>query len=364
MNHPQSYIVSTRHLRIRNKYFHEKFMPFFKHATGPVSPVKKTYDIAGKTICMNFYSEKLLEKMSRALTHIEKNSTDNPDLSICILDSMSTDSPLDIPLIDDVEYTYPREINAKAVNSDSFLGIYLHDEGTLNLYDENNHTAYFWIHDADCLPYRLSASPFRLILNWFLSKEDVHLMHGAVVGLNGKSILISAKGGTGKSTTALSCFFSGMSYLGDDYVTVQSGDAITTHSIYNSTKLYPQSFYETFPALKDKIWNENSTDRENEKVMVFLSELFPQKVIKTASLYAIMIPVIKNVEETKIVPASKIQTMISIMPATLFQLSLLKSDKMAQLKSIVERTPCYYVELGSDIKGVGQTIKAFISNEQ
>lgn len=363
MNDLQSYIVTTRNLRIKKKYLHEIFLPFFKKVTGSVSPVQKTYDIAGKTICLNFYSGKLLERMSRAFTHIEKDSKDHPDLTICILDSSSTARRLEVPQIDDEQYTYPREINAKTTNSDSFLGIYLHDEGTLNLYDEESDTAYFWILNADSLPYRLSASPFRLILNWFLSKESVHLMHGAVVSLNGKSILISAKGGTGKSTTALSCFFAGMSYLGDDYVTVKSGDVITTHSIYNSTKLYPQSFYDTFPALKDKIWNENGTDKENEKVTVFLSELFPDKVIKTASLCAIMIPVIKNVEETSIVPAGKIQTMISMVPATLFQLSLLKSDKMAELKSIVERTPCYYVELGSNIKKVGETIKAFISNE-
>ena len=77
-----------------------------------------------------------------------------------------------------------------------------------------------------------------------------------------------------------------------------------------------------------------------------------------------MIPVIKNVEETKIVPASKVQTMVSMIPATLFQLSLSKSDKMSELRSIVERTPCYFLELGYDLKRVAETIKLFLSNEQ
>jgi hypothetical protein len=285
-------------------------------------------------------------------------------LTICIWDSVSTNTHLVPPQVDDPEYTYPREVHAKTINPDSFLGIFLHREDTLNLYDEKNNTAYFWIHNGDCLPYRLSASPLRLILNWFLSKDGVHLLHGAVVSLNGKSILITAKGGTGKSTTALSCFFSGMSYLGDDYVTIKFGDVITTHSIFNSIKLFPQSFHDTFPALKDKIWNENGTDIENEKVTVFLSELYPQKVVKTASLHAIMIPMIKNIEETRIVPASKIQTMVSMVPATLFQLSMTKSNTVAELKSVVERTPCYFLELGSDINGVGETIKSFLSNER
>jgi len=99
-------------------------------------------------------------------------------------------------------------------------------------------------------------------------------------------------------------------------------------------------------------------------VVVFLSELYPRQVIKTAPLHAIMIPVIKDFQETKIIPASKIQTMVSMMPTTLFQLSLMRSNKIAGLRSVVERTPCYFLELGSDINGVGETIKSFLSNER
>ncbi|PKN53584.1 MAG: hypothetical protein CVU55_00220 [Deltaproteobacteria bacterium HGW-Deltaproteobacteria-13] len=364
MNSLPSHIVTNKHLRITKKYFQQEVSPVFNEIISSISPVKRTYDIAGKTICMNFYSEKLLGRMSRAFAHIEKDLPGSPDLTICLWDSVSTKTHLASPWVNDAEYTYPREVNARMINHDSFLGIYLHGEETLNLYDEKNNTAYFWIYDGDSLPYRLSASPLRSILNWFLSKEGVHLMHGAAVSLNGKSVLLTAKGGSGKSTTALSCFFSGMSYLGDDYVTVKSGDVITTHSIFSSTKLFPQSFHDTFPALKDKIWNENGTDKENEKVTVFLSELYPQQVVREAPLHAIMIPVIKNVEETKIVPASKVQTMVSLLPATLFQLSLTKSDKMAELRSIVEKTPCYFLELGYDLNRVADTIKSFLTNEQ
>ncbi|MEN6422051.1 MAG: hypothetical protein ABFD76_08885 [Smithella sp.] len=364
MNDFPSHIVTNKSLRITKKYFNEEVLPVFNKISASIPPFKKIYDVAGKTICLNFYSEKLLYKMSKAFAHIEKDSDNDPDLSVCIWDSVSTNTHLASPWVNDVEYIYPREVNAKTINHDSFLGIYLHGEETLNLYDEKNNTAYFWIYDADRLPYRLSASPLRLILNWFLSKKGVHLMHGAAVSLNGKSILLTAKGGSGKSTTALSCFFAGMSYLGDDYVTVKSGDVITTHSIYSSTKLFPESFHDTFPALKDKIWNENGTDKENEKVAVFLSELYPQKIIKEAPLHAIMIPVIQNVEETKIVPASKVQTMVSMLPATLFQLYLTKSNKITELRAIVERTPCYFLELGYDLNGVAAAIKSFLANEQ
>ena len=364
MNNLAAHIVINKHLRITKKYFNEVVLPSFNYLTSSISPVKKTYDIAGKTICMNFYSKKLFEKISKAFEHAEKDAATFPDLTICIWDSVSTKTHLASPWLNQEEYTYPGEVNAKTINSDSFLGIYLNGEETLNMYDEKNNTAYFWIYNADNLLYRVSASPLRSILNWFLSKEGVHLMHGAVVGMNGKSILLTAKGCSGKSTTALSCLFSGMNYLGDDYIAIKYSDVITTHCIFSSTKLSPQSFHDTFPALKDKIWNENGMEKENEKAIVFLSELYPQQVIKTAPLHAILIPVIKNAEKTKIVLASKIQTMLSMIPYTLFQLSLTKSNKMAEIKSIVERMPCYFLELGSDINGVSETIKEFLLNEQ
>jgi|GEM_PF-803150 len=364
INNPASHIVINKHLRITKKYFDEIVLPAFNDLTSSISPVRKIYDIAGKTICMNFYSEKLLEKMSKAFAHIEKDSADTPDLTIYIWDSVSTKTHLASPWLNQEEYTYPGEVNAKTINLDSFLGIYLNGEETLNLYDEKNNTAYFWIYNADNLLYRVSASPLRSILNWFLSKEGVHLMHGAVIGFNGKSILLTAKGCSGKSTTALSCLFSGMDYLGDDYVAIKYSDVITTHCIFSSAKLSPQSLYGSFPALQDKIWNENGMEKENEKAIVFLMELYHRQIIRQAPLQAIMIPVIKNVEKTNIVQASKIQTMLSMIPYTLFQLSLTKSDKMAELKSIVERTPCYFLELGYDLNGAAETIKSFLTNGQ
>jgi len=53
-----------------------------------------------------------------------------------------------------------------------------------------------------------------------------------------------------------------------------------------------------------------STDKENEKVIVFFVGIISPAGYQTAPLHAIMIPVIKDFQETKIVPARKIQTMI------------------------------------------------------
>jgi hypothetical protein len=359
-----AHIVTPRHQRITHEYFKNEVLPVFNNICDSIVPIRRTYDIAGNIICMNFYSPKLYDKLHKAFGHIAVDSECFPHLTIGIWDSVSTNTQLSMPWKKEAEYIHPRQAHSKMLIQDSFLGTYLRGEGSLNLYDETNNSAYFWVHNADCLPYRLSASPLRSILNWFLSKKGFHLIHGAVVCLDGKSILITAKGGTGKSTAALSCFLSGMSFLGDDMVLLKYDEVITTHSIFNSAKLFLESFHHSFPELKDKLWNESRTDMENEKVIVFLSEFFPQKVIKSAPLYAIMIPFIKNVENTRIIPAGKMQTMISMIPTSLFQVSFSQSNIMAELRSIVEKTPCYFLELGSDFKGIAKTIQSFLSHEQ
>lgn len=358
-----SHVITNNHLRIKKKYFNEIVLPILNKVFEKIEPIKKTYVIAGKIICLKFYSMALLKKMSSALEHNEVSEVNPPDLTVCIWDSVSTRTHLILPWENSSEYTYVQEVNTKIKNTDSFLGVYLNGEETLNLYNEQNNTAYFWIHDASNLPYWITAAPLRPILNWFLSKTGVHLIHGAVVGLNGKSVLLTAKGGSGKSTTALACLYAGMEYLGDDYITIKSGDIITAHSLFNSLKVFPQSL-NIFPKLKEKIYYKDNVVAEDEKLIIFLSELFRKQMVKKSVLNAIFIPVIKNTKETRIIPATKIDTMLAMIPTTLLQLSLTESNKVTELKSIIERTPCYFLELGSDVREIPEVIKSFLSYEQ
>lgn len=362
MKDSSTHIITNNYIRVKRKYFEEIIAPVLGDIVSKIEPIKKTYFIAGKTICLLFYSKILYEKMNKALIHNEEDKINIPDLTVCLWDSVSTNTHMVLPWKNGLSYTYIQEINTKTTNDNSFLGVYLNGEETLNLYDEKNNTAYFWINNALDLPFWIIASPLRSIFNWFFSKNNIHLIHGAVVGLNGKSVLLTAKGGSGKSTTALACLFAGMDYLGDDYITLESGDIIMSHSLFNSVKVFPQSLNK-FSLLKEKVWNKDNIDTKEGKAIVFLSELFPNQIIRTASLHAILIPVIKNTQKTKIVKASKLQTMLAMIPTTLFQLSLTKSNKIAELKSIIEKTPCYFLELGYNLDEIPEVIKSFLSYE-
>ncbi len=257
---------------------------------------------------------------------------------------------------------FEQDTNTKRVNQKEFFGVYLHGEETFNLYDSAKKVAYFFTEDAERLPEWVSAAPLRTILNWFLSENKIHLIHGATIGTDDKAVLLSAKGGSGKSTTALSCLLSGMDYLADDYIGVKFGESILALNLYNSVKIVPEQM-EIFPELKEKIWNTESFRGQVDKgkAIVFLGEILPKQIKKVMPLTAILIPRIRK--STRIVPASRLEAMLALVPTTLFQLPLVNSNKIEELKEIIEKLPCYFLELGPEIREIPNVIKDFIKNQ-
>jgi len=359
MKNKTSHIVVKKEFQISKKYFNNIVLPAFSKIKAKMRPIKKNYSIAGKNICLYFYSKTLYEKICLSLSHNEIKKTKKSDLTIYLWDTVSTGVHFSPFWKNYKKYTY--DVNKKA-NTDGFFGVYFDKERALNLYDEKNKVAHFWIYDASEIPFWIVAAPLQTILNWFYTRVDSHLVHGAAVGVNGKSVLITAKGGSGKSTTAISCLLSGMDYFGDDHVIIESDEIIKTHSLFNSVTFFP-FMMDQFPELRGKIWNKNSAGIEDRKAVVFLSESFPEQIVKTAPLSAIMIPVIKNIEKTKITKATKLQAMIAMIPTTLFQFNLMEVDKITKLKKIIERTPCYFLELGSNVREVPEAIKSFLLYE-
>ena len=185
-------------------------------------------------------------------------------------------------------------------------------------------------------------------------------MHGAVVGSEEASVLLTAKSGSGKSTTALACLLAGMDYLSDDYIAVQATEGpVIAHSLYHSAKVTKHGLT-LFPELHASVWNKDFGERE--KAIMFVNDIVPEQTKRTATLKAVLIPRI-GPGPTRLVPASKIQALVAIAPTTLLQLPLAETDKMGAFKSILEKVPCYFLELGPDIRGIPNVITSFLKND-
>src|SRR5205807_9852223 len=81
------------------------------------------------------------------------------------------------------------------------------------------------------------AVPLRPLLGWVLASPGRHLVHAGAVGSEGQGVLLAGSGGAGKSTTAVACVEAGMSYVGDDYVLLSTGEPPAAHAIYGTAKL-------------------------------------------------------------------------------------------------------------------------------
>lgn len=331
-------------------YFSRCVLPSLYETQSIVSPTITTYNIAGKNIHIHLYGNGPALVFPPAFAHHQPAGI-TPDLIIHAWDSIPTGNT-PTPPWDDIDYQQPTE-----TADPTFFGAYVGGEESLSFYDHTTATGYFWMRDASELSDWSTGAPFRAILNWFLAQHDIHLVHGAVVGHNNKSILLTAKSGSGKSTTALTAILSGMDYIGDDYTAFEkkSGKPVA-HSLYNSAKITRQGL-DFFPELVPAIWNKHFSG--NQKAIVFLDSLFPDQIKSSLPLAAVFIPRITG-GITTIVPTSKLEALVAIAPTTLLQLPLAETGTLSALKQIIKDVPCFYLNLGDDIKGTADVIKKFL----
>jgi len=360
-NVAQSFIRTANKVSIRRQYLKDVIFPVIDEFSQAMNPIVKYYSISGRNICVKFYSEKLAELYSHGIAHSELSEPlDNEDVDLTIIawDTNFTNAEFQSPC-ESTDHYHEQITDTKNSYDEGFIGTYLKWDKLLIMLDSENKVGYLWTLDAGELPPWVIAEPFRNLLSWDLSNADTHIIHAAAVALDNNAVLISSKSGTGKSTTSLSCLFSGLDYLGDDYVGVEIGDDIVVHSLYNTVKV-SSDHMDKFEVLKEHVWKN-----VEGKNIVFLSSLFPKQMIRSSILKAILIPVIKHSKKTIITPASKLEAIFAIAPTSIGQLPLVHTSKLNRIREIVMNKPCYFLEMSEDREEVAATIREFLkTNDQ
>ena len=89
------------------------------------------------------------------------------------------------------------------------------------------------------------------ILFRILNKEpDAKLVHGACVGLDGKGLLVCARGQKGKSTLAVTAMLEGFDFVSEDYLILErEGRALYASPLYSMVTLSPLMYDKLYDAL-------------------------------------------------------------------------------------------------------------------
>ena len=207
--------------------------------------------------------------------------------------------------------------------------------------------------------YEISKPFFVLLSVWYYDR-GIQFLHAGLVSYKGQGILFPGKGCSGKTTSALACVDNGFQYLGDDFVGFKITDNFFRgYSIFNSACVADHHI-KHFPgfapfASKDEL-------RVEDKLTLFLSEIPRCEVISNTPITAIAMPKIIDCENSSIIKASPLETLLRLAPSTMF-FTIPRPDQEAldRMATLVKGVNAYWLKIGSNLDEIAHAVKYILS---
>lgn len=223
-----------------------------------------------------------------------------------------------------------------------------HNPDTTNwtVFDRERKLAVTWTASADRLPDWEDSFPLRTILHWMSVGQPCCLAHAAVVERSGRAVLLTGRGGSGKSTTTVAALFSGMRTCGDDFVMVDlTKSGAVAHSLYDTVKLDGASL-RRFAELQPNVANPKRA--AEHKARVHLSDLMPDRLLESTPLHAIVQPVISDDVLPSLRKVDPGVVLRALAPTTLFLLRGEETILAGKLARLVRALPTWQLRLTRD----------------
>lgn len=163
------------------------------------------YLIAGFLIRLRFAGAALVPYIAPALAHLKTEPAPDPALTICLWDSASTNTKMPPPPWKIEAYREGGEVHGQLIHhfNERIHTVLQLNTSAFNILDSSKDLAIYWIAAPDQIPFNESAAPLRTIFHMWMNKRGIQLVHGGAVGIPTGGVLITGKGETGKSSTAL-----------------------------------------------------------------------------------------------------------------------------------------------------------------
>jgi hypothetical protein len=332
--------------------FYLSFMEAALRAEAATGTICRYYRIAGTVVCLKFAGEALLPYLTPALQHLVTDAVPDPDLVLHVWDTESTGQKAPPPPCLRKDFTDRGDI--WGFDSKRFRTAFHYSEYSVNLMDTQGRTGIYWVRSPRHFPYWVYSSPFRTLFHWWMQMNGRQLVHAAAIGNPEGAVLVTGRGGSGKSSTALRCLEDGWLYLGDDYVVVAKDPIPQVFSLYCTAKLSPADM-QRFPGLNGL--PRAGFHRRPEKETIFLLPGRKGQIVDTLPLKAILTPRVCDRRAPDLVPASYWQIHRSMSFTTMAQLPGAGHETHDYLGGLVERLPCHTLLLGSHRDCVPATVR-------
>ena len=230
---------------------------------------------------------------------------------------------------------------------------------TLTCFDRNSQHIIGSVAWSDQIFIYERAKPLsRLLLEWNNDRK-IQVIHAGLVSQHGQGVLFGAKSGSGKSTVSLACLRAGFDYVGEDFIGLETlrDRSFVGHSLYNSVFL-ETSHIARFPELSRFVIRGAPHE---EKGVVILSHVFPERLARVATIRAVVLPRITGEPESRLRPISKSQALLGLAPSSLIEIPSRGKEGFSRLAQLVERVPTYALELGHDLESIPRRMEEIIA---
>lgn len=201
------------------------------------------------------------------------------------------------------------------------------------------------------LPSWRLAKPLQLLLSIHLADRGIDVVHGAIVSIEGRGVLITGAGGSGKSTAALAAFLDGFDFLGDDCVAVDAGLA-RGYSLYGAVCIE----HDHLPSFGGMTAFVQSA---SDKAVVALSEVAPQRVVHDTELVALVVPRFTGAVEVTTAPLAKRDALLALAPGSIVRRAVPPAAALSRMCRLVERLPCFAMATGP-VDGIGPALRRLL----
>jgi hypothetical protein len=204
------------------------------------------------------------------------------------------------------------------------------------------------------------SKPLLLMLTIWYSDQGVQLLHSGLIAYEGSGILLPGTSGTGKSTTSISAFEQGFEFLGDDFIGVERTEPdFRGHSIFNTACVSADSL-SRFPAIRE--YAVEAASPEEEKPILFLSEIRPEQVVPTVPVRAVAL-IRTRQERTQILPAGPAEAVMQIAASTLHTVVPRPGrDALQLISDLLARVPAYWLLIGPDLTDLRGGVEEIVAD--
>ena len=350
--------VATEVQADRTRYL-EAARTGFQEAAGRTTVSERAYSIAGRAVVVRVAGAALAGRLGPALEHHAEPAGEGPRLTVNAWDIADTGVPM--PPFPESALDGGRSAKERIAAPDR-VRIHYHFPRALSVLDRPGDTAYVSYGDAGALPSWELGAPLLTVLHWWMHEHGRNLVHGAALGTERGGILLVARGGSGKSSTALATLSprgraSGLRYAGDDYCLVGLDPEPRAFTLYGTGKIDPAQAARFPDLVTGPALNPDRT--ADEKIVMHVSRGAPDRMIPGFRILSLVVPIIDG-GPCRMSPISAGHALRALAPSTVLQLSGAGQETFATLADLVRRVPTHALHLAPDPREASAVIAALI----